>query len=104
MWLTFLAKVIGNFVRGEIKNIEGILIEKVKKEVIEHLAGGGQMPTAPILTETALNEAKKMLLKDSAQFIDKLLEEGQNKPDAAAPAVQAWFADARSRIKNWGGL
>ena len=101
MWLTFLAKVIGNFVRGEIKNIEGILIEKVKKEVIEHLASG-QAVTVHGLKETAIKEAKGIVLGEAVKVIDTILQEGESKL-AASPEALAWLNEVREKIKSLSG-
>mgnify|MGYP001573959031 CR=1 FL=1 len=101
MWLTFLAKLIGNFVRGEIKNIEGLIIEKVKKEVIEHIASG-QSVTFQGLKETAIKEAKGIVLGEVSKVIDTILQEGEAKLSANPEAV-AWINDARGKIKSLSG-
>lgn len=98
MWAWILKVLAGSFVQSEIKKIEGLLIERVKDEVVKHLSG--KESTAPAL----ITDGKRLLVQEAAAFLDKLLEDGQAKLGNGEPRAAAWFTEARAKVKVWAGL
>lgn len=99
MWAFVLKLLAGSFVQAEIKKLEGVLIERVKDEVLKYVAGKLGVAAA----SGAVPAAKEAILKEIIGHVDRLLEEGQQKLGSGEPRAAAWFAEARARLKTLAG-